>query len=94
MKTSLSMLLFCRIKLLYPQLFILVDTDDSLVSYWVLFGAPAPKLTIFSPEFRLVCLLERYKMIRTNHSMLLVVVVVVYYTHTCTLGPRAYALKY
>ena len=57
-----NILLLRRIKLIYPWLLILLAIGDSLVSYWVIFGAPSPKITIFGPEFRLFCSLELHIM--------------------------------
>ena len=70
-QTRRSILLFHRTTFIIPSVFILVDIDDSLVRYWLLFGAPAQKRRIYSAKFRLFCFLELHKMMKTSQSMLL-----------------------
>ena len=50
-ETTLNMFLYRQIKLIHLLLPILKDLTESRVSYRVIFGAPAPNLTILTPNF-------------------------------------------
>ena len=70
-ETSQNILLLGGIKLIYPWILILANISESLINYWVIFGAPAQNRWFSAPRFRPFYPLELSTMIETSQDILL-----------------------